>query len=486
MQVRVADLSGRGAAFGTSGVRGTVTALTDEVAFAYAAAFLQAVVARAESPATGVAIGHDLRPSSPRIATACVAACEAQGRSVVNCGPIPTPALAHYAIQHGLAAIVITGSHIPFDRNGIKFYSSRGEILKRDETAIAESLIDLPADAFENGMLRTPPPLPPVDPAARELYRRRYLDFFPAQLLQGRRVGVYQHSSVVRDLCAELLEAFGAEVVALGRTDAFVPIDTEAVSEDDQRRAREWVTAHALDAIVSTDGDADRPLVGDETGTWLRGDIVGMLCARHLRARAVVTPVSSNTAVDRWGVFESVIRTRIGSPYVIAAMSDALAAGIAPVVGYEANGGVLLGSDVTSSRGSRLSALPTRDAMLPILSALAIAEELRCPMSGITSGLPARHTASDRLQGFDPERSRRILGRLRSSPEALRAFFAEAGDVAELNELDGARATLRSGEIVHIRPSGNAPELRCYAEADTPQRARELCALGLRAAEASP
>jgi phosphomannomutase len=207
-----------------------------------------------------------------------------------------------------------------------------------------------------------------------------------------------------------------------------------------------------------------------------------MLCAGYVGARTVVTPVSSNTAVDRWGRFERVIRTRIGSPYVIAAMDGALAAGLGPVVGYEANGGFLLGSDVTSPRGTRLAALPTRDSVLPMLSLLAMAAERGVPLSRISEGLPARYTASDRLQQFPVERSRAILARLRSGPEALRAFFAGAGEVSGVDETDGVRVTLRGGDIVHLRPSGNAPELRCYAEADTPGRAKELCAWGLRVA----
>ncbi len=482
MEVHVRELATLGAAFGTSGVRGTVASLTDEVAYAYTSAFLQEVVARVEPAGVTVAIGFDLRPSSPRIATACAAACRAHGHPVVNCGPIPTPALAYHAIQERRPAVVITGSHIPFDRNGIKFYASRGEILKEDEAAITGATVDVPEGAFDGGMLRSAPPLPEVDARAREQYRRRYLDFFPPGFLRRKRIGVYQHSSVVRDLCTDLLRDLGADAIVLGRTDTFVPIDTEAVSEADQRQARTWAAEHRLDALVSTDGDADRPLVGDEAGTWLRGDVVGMLCAAYVGARTVVTPVSSNTAVDRWGRFERVVRTRIGSPYVIAAMTEALAGGSAPVVGYEANGGFLLGSDVTSPRGTRLAALPTRDALLPMLSMLALAAEKGSPLSRITEGLPARYTASDRLQQFAPERSRAILAHLRSSPEALRAFFAEVGEVAEVNEVDGVRVTFRTGDIVHLRPSGNAPELRCYAEADTPERARELCAWGLRAA----
>jgi phosphomannomutase len=489
-QVSIRSFSNRGVGFGTSGVRATVEALTDEVCFAYAAAFLGVLERRgpARAGARTVALGHDLRPSSPRMAAACIAACAAKGARVVLCGALPTPALAHFAIQRGLPAIVITGSHIPFDRNGIKFYTSAGEILKDDETAIADATVELDGTAFDRGMLRNPPALPSADPAALELYRQRYLTFFPAGTLRGRRIGVYEHSSVARDVGTDLLRTLGAEVVSLGRTDTFVPVDTEAVSEADVRQGQAWARAHHLDAIVSTDGDADRPLIADETGTWLRGDLVGMLCARFVGARTVVTPVSSNTAVERWGVFPKVIRTRIGSPYVLAAMADAARGGEAPVVGYEANGGFLLGSDVVRTSGEHagsLAALPTRDALLPILSLLAMAAERGAPLSQLGAGLPARFTASDRLQSFETARSRQLLAQLASGPGALSAFFGELGQVVEVNQVDGLRVTLASGDIVHLRPSGNAPELRCYGEADAPERAAELVRWGLAAAAKS-
>lgn len=485
MQKSIRSYASQGVGFGTSGVRATVEALTDEVCFAYAAAFLGVLARRGGGgPVPEVAIGHDLRPSSPRITAACLAACAAAGTRAVYCGALPTPALANFALRRGVPAIVVTGSHIPFDRNGIKFYTSEGEILKDDETAIADATVDLPADAFDaRGMLRAPAPLPPADPAAMALYRERYVRLFPPGLLRGRRVGVYEHSSVARDVLSDVLRQLGADVVSLGRTDTFVPVDTEAVGEADQRQGRAWAAEHRLDAIVSTDGDADRPLLADETGTWLRGDLVGMLCARYVGAHVVVTPVSSNTAVERWGVFPRVVRTRIGSPYVIAAMVEAARQGDGPVAGYEANGGFLLGSDVTRASGP-LASLPTRDALLPILSLLALAAEKGAPLSSLSQGLPARFTASDRLQNFATERSRQLLAELASGPEALAAFFAELGAVKDVNLVDGLRVTLASGDVVHLRPSGNAPELRCYGEADTPERAAQLSRWGLaRAAE---
>ena len=119
---------------------------------------------------------------------------------------------------------------------------------------------------------------------------------------------------MARDLLREILERLGAEVITLGRTDEFVPIDTEAVSEADVRQANLWAEQYGFDAILSTDGDADRPLLGDENGTWLRGDMVGILCAQYLGAQAVSTTVSCNSAIELCGAFTKVIRTRIGSP----------------------------------------------------------------------------------------------------------------------------------------------------------------------------
>jgi len=485
MHVPVSRLAAGGAAFGTSGVRGKVEALTDRVCFGYAAAFLAHVAPRV--PGRTVALGHDLRPSSPRIAAACATAAASLGWRAVHLGALPTPALAYYSMQEGVPGIVVTGSHIPFDRNGIKFYGPAGEILKDDEAAIAAATVELDDGAFEGDALVAPVPLPALDPSGLSRFRDRYLGFFPPGLLSGRRVGVYEHSSVARDLLREVLGALGAEVVSLGRTDTFVPVDTEAVGEADQRQARTWAAEHRLAALVSTDGDADRPLLGDESGMLFRGDVVGMLCAGYLGARTVVTPVSSNTAVDRWGRFARVIRTRIGSPFVIEAMERAAEDGEGPVVGYEANGGFLLGSEVAprARGGLGLAPLPTRDAMLPILSVLALAAERGAPLSSVLTGLPARFTWSDRLQEFDTAAGRALVELLASDRAELERFLAPIGTAREVSSVDGVRVTLGSGEIVHLRPSGNAPELRCYAEADTPDRAAELCAAGLRAAEAA-
>ena len=452
-----------GVRFGTSGARGVVADISDEVAFAYTCAFLQAIGAGSDR----VALAIDLRPSSPRIAAACAAAIAHTGLVVDYCGALPTPALACYAQTQGLPAIMVTGSHIPFDRNGIKFYSAAGEISKNDEARIGSARVSIPDSGLSV-------PLSEVNISAYQHYLGRYLDFLAPQALAGMKLGVYEHSSVARDLLRELLERLGAEVISLGRTDDFVPIDTEAVSDVDVQQARRWAEQYRFDAILSTDGDGDRPLLGDERGHWLRGDIAGVLCAQYLGAQAVVTTVSCNTAVELCGSFPKVSRTRIGSPYVIEAIEANLNAGEKIAVGFEPNGGFLVGS-VIEKGGRVLTPLLTRDAVLPILCLLSMARDNCGPLSALSAKLPQRHTASDRLQNFPTEASRTILAELAASNSAIENLLGDlCGKPVGLEQTDGLRIHLEGNEIVHFRPSGNAPELRCYAEAASQERAEFL------------
>ena len=455
-------MASSGVTFGTSGARGLVNAMSDEVCAAYTAAFL--AVIRPSFKVSRIALGIDLRPSSPRIAAACAAALREQGIQVDYCGALPTPALALYAQNETIPAIMVTGSHIPFDRNGIKFYRPDGEITKSDELAISDAVVEIGQTSGE---------LPAVNPAALEQYLQRYLNFFPAQYFKDLRLGLYEHSSVARDGLRTLLEALGAKVTSLGRTEEFVPIDTEAVTALDIQKGKDWATQHAFDAILSTDGDGDRPLISDETGAWLRGDIVGLICARYLGAKTVVVPVSCNTAIELCGAFANVARTRIGSPYVIAGMQQALGVDDG-VVGFEANGGFLVGSRFTH-QGKPLAPLPTRDAVLPALAVLAAAREANGKVSDLMKDLPKRYTASDRLQEFPVAASRQLIQELGNNAEALHHYLApDQGLPTDCDTTDGLRITFDNGEIVHLRPSGNAPELRCYCEAATEQRAMQL------------
>lgn len=470
-----------GVHFGTSGVRGLVSDMTDQVCFSYVSAFLQYMAQQSLLlPGGQVGIAGDLRKSTPRIINAAVTACREMGFVPVYYGLIPSPAIALHGISQSMPTIMVTGSHIPDDRNGIKFNTPRGEILKQDEAEIRQQCVDVDATLFDDsGYLSAPAQISAAAPAAYQYYVERYTAFFPRHCLKGKHIGLYEHSSVAREVFKTILQELGAKVTSLGRSEAFISVDTEAIRPEDIELASRWAQSQRFDCIVSADGDGDRPLISDEHGQWLRGDIVGILCAAYLKADTVVTPVSCNSAVEKSQLFKRVIRTRIGSPFVITAMQEAQqAAASAEVVGYEANGGFLQQTQVTRD-GKTLSPLPTRDAMIVVLSVMMAAFEKNLTLSGLVKTLPERYTYSDRLKSFPTALSQHKLAEFSSGDwpqdrDNIQKAFPFISRPVSVDVTDGVRISLENEDVIHMRPSGNAPELRCYTESGTSEAAKRL------------
>ena len=544
-------------AFGTSGLRGLVDDITDLEAYINVKGGMRYLLRSGDiKAASTVVLAGDLRPSTDRIMRATARAIVDAGLGVENAGKIPTPALMLHSMTTGRAGVMVTGSHIPFDRNGIKINKSVGEVLKTDEAGITQEVERVRAEEYgrtaadslftSSGMLKESRALASVDGAAEERYVRRYVEGFAANGLAGLTVLVYEHSAVGRDLLARVLRELGADVVTAGRAETFIPIDTENITDELLGRLEGLVLAaeaagKSPDVIVSTDGDSDRPLVAavlprTAPGTvvtgasharrvqFMSGDLLGIVVAEHLGADAIAVPISANDAVERRMAERKVWfeKTKIGSPYVVAAIERLTRqAGVARVVGWEANGGFLLGSQV-SLGGERISALPTRDALLPILTNLYAARGQNVTLSALWSRLPARFGKAGLLDNFPVAVSRAIVDKLapqggpmevafapdssdvRSGPVAgspessvlepqattwrecaatLRQFFSDAfgfGPVARINVLDGVRVYFTNGDVAHVRPSGNAPQLRIYANTDTQARADEIVAESLR------
>lgn len=559
--------------FGTSGRRGEVVHLTQLEVYINARAEMEYLLSLPKDEG-GICVGenfyvgHDLRPSSTRfvpeqggrgeIAQAIISAVSDVGLKPVNLGAIPTPALAYYALLHGCGSIMVTGSHIPFDRNGYKTYSAKGELQKEDEEPVNARVAEVRRRVYgqslaesqfnSRGMFKTGHvELPEAQTDWEKIYADRYYAFFCGtatgptskrrleSVLGGLRVLVYEHSAVGREILADILSSFGADVVRAGRSEQFVPIDTENFDANlaatiEKLAAEAWSKHGRLDAVVSTDGDSDRPLViGVEPSSspnvpcrikFFGGDLVGMVTAEFLKPDAVVVPISCNDGIDL-GPLRHVVqpKTRIGSPYVIAGMEQARNLGRRAVCGFEANGGFLVGTDIHHDYGL-LRALPTRDAVLPILCVLARAREEHVSLSELFAKLPPRFGKAALLKQFPRAKGRAIIQRLSPGrPEICDVFFVDGdlrcvgfnnqpleataedkarlaqiravlgelfnsklgfGPITRINYIDGVRIWFDNGDVAHVRPSGNADELRIYAVANTPERANAIADMAVR------
>ena len=516
--------------FGTSGRRGNVVDLTQLEIYINVLAELEYLQSLSSSEGGIVRgeeffIGYDLRPSSTsfldehggcgEIAQAAVAAIQDAGMQPVNLGRIPTPALTFYALSRNKGSLMVTGSHIPFDRNGYKINTSKGELSKQQEAPIdaqvrrvREKLYNerLEHSRFDQrGFLKAGhQDLPPECVEASPAWIERFTAFFAGASLRGQRLLLYEHSAVGRDLLAEILRRLGAEVITAGRSDTFVPIDTENIDAVQlaaiQALADDAAKKHGpLFAVVSMDGDSDRPLilgVDPLTGRvrFFGGDLVGMLVAEYLKVDSVVVPVSCNDAIDRGNLRQIVEpKTRIGSPFVIVGMKEALNKGKQRVCGWESNGGFLTGSDFERN-GAILKALPTRDAILPILGVLFAASRSGLSLIDLFGRLPKRSSRAALLKNFPRAVALKILRRF--SPRTadiqkaeldeirrqLGEFFKPEmgfGAIGNLDYTDGLRVIFDNGDVAHVRPSGNADELRIYAVADTQDRADAIASMGV-------
>ena len=272
--------------FGTSGRRGRLASLTQLEIYINVLGelrYLQSLPAAEGGIVAGdeFFLAHDLRPSSTgwqdgygEIAQAVDAAVRDAGMRPVHCGAIPTPALACYAWARNRGSIMITGSHIPFDWNGYKLNTSGGELLKHHETPIHREVARVRDELYAQssdesifdarGMFKCGHrDLPAASPEARRAYASRYTEFFAGRPLAG--MCVVCSTSIppwVRDLVREILARSRRGTSCRGTQRELRPIDTENIDHQTITGVQALAdAAPGIDAVVSTDGDSDRPLI---------------------------------------------------------------------------------------------------------------------------------------------------------------------------------------------------------------------------------
>jgi phosphoglucosamine mutase len=311
--------------FGTDGVRGSAnTELTPELVMALGRAVARTIAA------TTFLIGRDTRKSGPMLQAALGAGLASEGADVVDVGVLPTPALAWLSVRRDLPAVVISASHNPFQDNGIKLFAAGG--IKLDEameTAIEEELHRVldsvvrgprPVEGHGVGTIRSEPDL-------GHPYVEYLLGALDGRSLERMRIVVDSANGSASGLAAQLFEGAGAEVVAIGCDPDGTNINAGCGSTATELLARA-VVEHGADLGLALDGDADRLLAVDATGSLVDGDSLLALFARDLAERGqlagntvvvtVMTNLGFRRAMEERGIH--VKETDVGDRHVLAAI----------------------------------------------------------------------------------------------------------------------------------------------------------------------
>lgn len=357
--------------FGTDGVRGLYGGPVMNEAFATRLGFAAATWL---APLTEVVIGRDTRASSSALEVAIARGLRAGGANPVSLGVLPTPAVSRATRVRGAAlGIVITASHNPVEDNGIKFFGSGGGKLKEVEEMRIEQL--LPAEVPPTDAAT----LPEVDTTAvAEDYFTAMLSLLPPGALQGWRIVVDTANGSTCATTPTVLRRLGAEVIGIGDAPDGQNINARVGSEYPEQLANR-VRAENARLGIAHDGDGDRCVLCDETGTVLDGDEVLTLLARHALAggllmnNTLVVTHQSNLGVDA-GLAAAggrVVRTNIGDRYVMERMREEGA-----TLGGESSGHIIF-SDLS----------PTGDGLIAALKVIDVMLETGKPLSELRQGL---------------------------------------------------------------------------------------------------
>ncbi len=314
--------------FGTDGVRGRAGEfLTAELALKLArTAVNRALDGRHDSaaesgvgPRPQVLIVRDTRESGEMLEAAMAAGVAAGGGDALLAGVLPTPAAPLLLRRYGFdLAAVISASHNPYEDNGIKLFAADGFKLHDDTEHEIEAGLDKP----------------PVQPTAigrvrrfhgaLEDYLRELHDRFEALDLHGRRIVLDCANGATHRAAPEIFRRLGAEVDALADQPDGRNINAGCGSTHVDNLARVMAQG-GHDIGFAFDGDGDRVLAVDASGTVVDGDELIALAALHLRetdrlpGRGVAVTVMTNygfhQAMASAGI--EVAITPVGDRYVL-------------------------------------------------------------------------------------------------------------------------------------------------------------------------
>ena len=440
--------------FGTDGIRGRANTapMTADLALRLGQAAGRYFRRDGGSAVHRVVIGKDTRLSGYMFETALTAGLTSAGMNVLLLGPVPTPAVGLLTpSMRADLGIMISASHNPAEDNGIKFFGPDGFKLSDAAEIEIEALMEAgvePAPASGIGRAQR------IDDG-RFRYVERVKSTFPQGMrLDGLKIVVDCANGAAYRAAPEVLWELGADVVALGTAPDGANINAGCGSTQPQAAA-EAVVAQGADVGICLDGDADRIVLIDETGTVADGDqLMALMAARwaeegRLADGTLVATVMSNLGLERFLSARGLRleRTRVGDRYVVEAMR---AGGW--TLGGEQSGHIVMTDHATTGDG--------------LMAGLQFLAEM------VRSGQPASRLARQ----FEP-----VPQLLRNVRYATGQAPLEAAAVRDA--IAAAEARLTGQGRLLIRPSGTEPLIRVMAEAEDEALMAEVVAEVVAAVE---
>ncbi|MHB8302620.1 MAG: phosphoglucosamine mutase [Acidobacteriaceae bacterium] len=364
--------------FGTDGIRGIAGQFPLDRKTIYGIGLALAHSLRKRASAPQVLLGMDTRESGAWIASALMHGLREGGVQTASAGVVPTPGIAHLTHVRGFAAgIVVSASHNPWEDNGIKIFGADGYKLADDvELGIEHEIFEKLSQIQEPVFSETDAPA--IDPSLTTAY----VDFLRGQVpglrLDGKTIVVDCANGAASAIAPELLAHFGGKFIFQHTTPTGRNINEHCGALHPEIVARE-VLAHKADMGMTFDGDADRALFADASGSVVNGDAVLLIAARDLKARhrlakdLVVATTMSNmgleTALRTDGI--KMLRAPVGDKYVLEEMQRHGA-----VLGGEQSGHILF-----------LDRCTTGDGLLTALVLLDILHRAGQPLAALKSDL---------------------------------------------------------------------------------------------------